>query len=267
MTQLEDVARSCCQGLGMQRDWHKLRAGCSSPCHKRPGTVSSALFFFFLFVKKGKKNHSSLTRRNTPSVIICMGLTRRCLASLSLLQLVSSLSHPPSTPPSLPPSLYLSHLAPLLSAPLSLSVPLPPFSADGGGAIHANYGGSSRWLLAGGKRINPCKDFTSLGNPFNVASWLINLPDLSRSPQITAKFVYFMPGWPRCQRRRGGKRWKEEVFLGGVSVAMLILRPNRCKGLFYHFWLWQPCPTLKRQTVHLDMSFFFHLSCVLESML
>lgn len=239
MTQLEDVARSCCQGLGMQRDWHKLRVGCSSPCHKRPGTVSSALFIYF-FLEKGKKKHSSLTRRNTPSVIICMGLTRRCLASLSLLQLVSSLSCPPSSPPSLPPSLYLSHLAPLLLSsllPFPFSVPLPPFSADGGGAIHANYGGSSRWLLAGGKRINPCKDFTSLGNPFNVASWLINLPDLSRSPQITAKFVYFMPGWPRCQRRRRGKEREEEALLSVFSLAMLIVRRNRCKGLFHHFWL------------------------------
>lgn len=177
------------------------------------------------------------------------------------------LSVPPSLYSSFPSSLSLSQSSrsspPLLSAPLSLSVPLPPFSADGGGAIHANYGGSSRWLLAGGKRINPCKDFTSLGNPFNVASWLINLPDLSRSPQITAKFVYFMPGWPRCQRRRGGKRWKEEVFLGVVSLAMLIVRPNRCKGLFYHFWLWQSCPRLKRQTVQLDMSVldYFDLSC------
>lgn len=50
MTQLEDVARSCCQGLGMLQDWHKLRAGCSSPCHKRPGAVSSPFFkIFYLF--------------------------------------------------------------------------------------------------------------------------------------------------------------------------------------------------------------------------
>lgn len=50
MTQLEDVARCCCQGLGMLQDWHKLRVGCSSLCHKRPGTVSSPfLKIFYLF--------------------------------------------------------------------------------------------------------------------------------------------------------------------------------------------------------------------------
>lgn len=129
MTQLEDVARSCCQGLGMLQDWHKLRVGCSSLCHKRPGAVSSPFLKYFIYFSP------SLCRCNTLSVIICMNLTPQCLASLSFLQLVSS--------PSVSLSLSLSQSSPLLSPSLPRSLfalCASPLSADGGCAIHANYG-------------------------------------------------------------------------------------------------------------------------------
>lgn len=139
LTQLEDVARSCCQGLGLLQDWHKLRVGCSSPCHKRPGAVSSLFLKYFIYFPP------SLCRCNTRSVIICMSLTPQCLASLSSLQLVSSLSVSffLSSPP---PFVHLWCLSSPFSHSLSLSLPLffslcaSPLSADRGGAIHANYG-------------------------------------------------------------------------------------------------------------------------------
>lgn len=131
MTQLEDVARSCCQGLGLLQDWHKLRVGCSSPCHKRPGAVSSPFLKYFIYFPP------SLCRCNTLSVIICMSLTPQCLASLSSLQLVSSLSVSSSLSFLLCSS-QLS-LSPFLSLSFS-SLCASPLSADGGGAIHANYG-------------------------------------------------------------------------------------------------------------------------------
>lgn len=149
----------------MQRDWHKLRVGCSSPCHKRPGTASSAFFS-----EKGKKKTFLVDSWQHGECHHLHGLDTP-MSRFFVPSPTCFLCAPPSLSSFLPTSLplFISVIS-LLSSLLPFFRATPPFSVDGGGAIHANYGSSSRWLLAGGKRINPCKDFTSLGNPFNVAS-------------------------------------------------------------------------------------------------
>lgn len=134
MTQLEDVARSCCQGLGMLQDWHKLRVGCSSPCHKRPGAVSSPFFkIFYLFsslvVSLQHTECHHLHEFDTPMSSFFV-LSPTCFLSVRLFL-------------SLFPPLFMSVVSLPRSLPLTpsfFSHCASPLSADGGGAIHANYG-------------------------------------------------------------------------------------------------------------------------------
>lgn len=138
MTQLEDVARGCCQGLGMLQDWHKLRVGCSSLCHKRPGAVSSPFFkiFYLFFSLVESLQHTEchhLHEFDTPMSGFfvlsptCFLSVRRSL-SPSLPLFISAIALSPILPHSLAFSPSFSHSVPLLFL-LMVAVPSMPIMA------------------------------------------------------------------------------------------------------------------------------------------